>query len=225
MLILPPSDAQSHGPGPWQLNWILLLAGVDTVTFWSVALTWTITRPCNFTKARKRPKPAASLQGFINLGRLVYFRGLGDIREARDLAVASGPYRGPQGVTLDRENKCGGNSGSRAWTTTLQGMPISDSSASFFQFCPSTSNLDSGTETKSALKSRRAEELKAPCPTAQEDGASLPALCDDDHRHDRHGHGTDNSIRAAQRVYFGLPAHYHHDQLPKHAHNNHCPRI
>jgi hypothetical protein len=26
-------------------------------------------------------------------------------------------------------------------------------------------------------------------------------------------------------VYFGLPAHYHHDQLPKHAHNNHCPRI
>jgi hypothetical protein len=107
MLILPPSDAQSHGPGPWQLNWILLLAGVDTVTFWSVALTWTITRPCNFTKARKRPKPAASLQGFINLGRLVYFRGLGDIREARDLAVASGPYRGPQGVTFDRENKCG----------------------------------------------------------------------------------------------------------------------
>jgi hypothetical protein len=26
-------------------------------------------------------------------------------------------------------------------------------------------------------------------------------------------------------VYFGLPAHYHHDQLPKHAHNNHRPRI
>jgi hypothetical protein len=36
-----------------------------------------------------------------------------------------------------------------------------------FPICPSTSDLDSGTETKSALKSRRAEELKVPCPTAQ----------------------------------------------------------